>query len=72
MPLYQVSAVTSKKLDAVAEALGVKYHDEAIEILISTAYRVTASGDYELGEGPDVDGFNKGLMLASLCKVDAV
>ena len=32
MPLYQVDDETVKKLEAVAEALGGKYHDEANEI----------------------------------------
>ena len=43
MQLYQVNDETVKKLEVVAEALGVKYHDEAIEVLISTAHRVTVN-----------------------------
>ena len=71
MPLYQVSAVTSKKLDAVAEALGVKYHDEAIEILISAAYRVTVNKPEE-GNAAHLDpGAVKGRLLASIAQLDA-
>jgi len=71
MPLYQVDDETVKKLEAVAKALGVKYHDEAIEILISAAHRVTASQTEE-GEAIRASrGFVKGRLLALMPYVDA-
>ena len=71
MTLYQVSAETVNKLEAVAKALGVKYHDEAIEVLIAAAYRVTVSQTEE-GEAIRANqGFVKGRLLALMPYVDA-
>lgn len=61
MQLYRVNDETVKKLEVVAEALGVKYHDEAIEVLISTAHRVTVNKPEE-GKRFDEDPWTSTVM----------